>query len=57
MGDSPETSVTDGNGRFHHVANAYCTDQALFPTVGSANPSLTGLTLSRKIAEHIASLE
>jgi choline dehydrogenase-like flavoprotein len=57
MGDSPATSVTDGNGRFHHVANAYCTDQALFPTVGSANPSLTGLTLSRKIAEHIASLE
>jgi choline dehydrogenase-like flavoprotein len=57
MGDSPATSVTDANGRFHHVANAYCTDQALFPTVGSANPSLTGLTLTRKIAEHIASLE
>jgi choline dehydrogenase-like flavoprotein len=57
MGDNPATSVTDTNGRFHHVANAYCIDQALFPTVGSANPALTGLTLTRKIAEHIASLE
>jgi hypothetical protein len=57
MGDDPATSVTDSNGRFHHVANAYCVDQALFPSVGSANPTLTGLTLTRKIAEHIASLE
>ena len=55
MGDDPETSVTDANGRFHHVANAYCVDQSLFPTLGSANPVLTGLTLTRKIAEHIAS--
>jgi choline dehydrogenase-like flavoprotein len=46
MGDDPATSVTDTNGRFHHVANAYCIDQALFPTVGSANPALTGLTLT-----------
>jgi len=57
MGDDPATSVTNTNGRFHHVANAYCVDQALFPFVGSANPTLTGLTLTRKIAEHIANLE
>ncbi|MGA8659344.1 MAG: GMC oxidoreductase [Chthoniobacterales bacterium] len=57
MGDNPATSVTDNNGRFHHVANAYCIDQALFPTVGSVNPALTGLTLTRKIAEHIATLK
>ena len=55
MGEDPATSVTDTNGRFHHVANAYCIDQALFPTAGSANPALTGLTLTRKIAEHLAS--
>jgi choline dehydrogenase-like flavoprotein len=54
MGEDPAKSITDTNGRFHHVANAYCVDQALFPTVGSANPVLTGLTLTRKIAEHIA---
>jgi choline dehydrogenase-like flavoprotein len=53
MGDDPATSVTDANGRFHHVSNAYCIDQSLFPTVGSVNPTLTGLTLTRKVAEAI----
>jgi len=53
MGTDPEKSVTDTNGRFHHVTNAYCVDQALFPTSGSANPVLTGIALSRKIAESV----
>ncbi|WP_009632399.1 family 16 glycoside hydrolase [Synechocystis sp. PCC 7509] len=53
MGDDPETSVTDANGRFHHVANAYCVDQALFTTAGSANPVPTGLGLARKVARSI----
>lgn len=53
MGDDPERSVTDANGRFHHVSNAYCADQALFPTAGSANPVPTGLALARKIASGI----
>jgi hypothetical protein len=57
MGDDPATSVADTNGRFHNVANAYCIDQALFPTAGSVNPALTGLTLTRKIAKHIAALK
>ena len=42
MGTNPATSVTDTNGRFHHVVNAFCADQALFVTVGSVNPTLTG---------------
>ncbi len=50
MGTNPATSVTDTNGRFHNVSNAFCTDQSLFVTVGSVNPSLTGLVLSRKVA-------
>jgi len=53
MGDNAATSVTDANGKFHHVDNAYCSDQSLFPTVGSVNPTLTGLTLTRKVAEAI----
>ncbi|MFB8790064.1 MAG: GMC oxidoreductase [Potamolinea sp.] len=53
MGDSPTNSVTNVNGRFHHINNAYCVDQAVFPTVGSANPVLTGLVLARKTAESI----
>ena len=41
-------------GRFHYVNNAYVADLALFSTVDSANPALTGLTLARKVAEAIA---
>lgn len=55
-GTSASTSVTDSNGRFHHVSNAFCSDQALFPTVGSVNPTLTGLVLSRKVAEAAVAL-
>lgn len=56
MGVDPASSVTDTNGRFHHVNNAFCSDQSLFPTVGSVNPTLTGLVLSRKVAEAVVAL-
>lgn len=55
MGDNPETSITDVNGHFHQVSNLYCCDQSLFPTIGSANPVLTGLTLARKVGDDILS--
>jgi choline dehydrogenase-like flavoprotein len=55
MGSHPASSVTDPLGRFHHIANAYACDQATFPTAGSVNPVLTGLTLARQLAEHLAS--
>jgi len=48
------SSVTDENGRFHHINNAYAADLSLFPTVGSANPVLSGLTIARKVASAIA---
>lgn len=53
LGDNPDLSVTDVCGQFHHMSNAACVDQALFPTVGSANPVLTGLCLSRKFSENL----
>jgi GMC oxidoreductase len=56
MGTNPATSVTDANGRFHNVANAFCADQSLFVTVGSVNPTLTGLVLARKVAEAAVAL-
>lgn len=52
-GVDPDKSVTDENGRFHHVMNVAVADQSLFPTVGSANPVLTGLTLARKVADSL----
>jgi len=56
MGTNPANSVTDTNGRFHHVSNAFCADQSLFVTVGSVNPTLTGLVLARKVAEAAVAL-
>ncbi|MDJ0648781.1 MAG: DUF1080 domain-containing protein, partial [Xenococcaceae cyanobacterium MO_188.B19] len=53
MGTDYEQSVTDTNGRFHHVYNAYCADQAIFTTAGSANPVPTGLALARKVARSL----
>jgi hypothetical protein len=55
LGEDPDGSVTDVHGRFHHVANAFCVDQSIFPTVGSANPVPTGLALSNMVAGHIVS--
>jgi len=56
MGSSPANSVTNTKGRFHHIANAFCTDQSLFVTVGSVNPTLTGLVLSRRVAQSAVEL-
>jgi choline dehydrogenase-like flavoprotein len=50
---SPGQSVTDSFGKFHHVANAYVAGPALFPVIGSANPSLTATTLARRTADAI----
>ncbi|HKZ82546.1 MAG TPA: family 16 glycoside hydrolase [Anaerolineae bacterium] len=55
MGDDPATSVADADGRFHHVANAYAAGPALFPTIGSPNPMLTGVALARRTADRLLS--
>ncbi|MCI0377051.1 MAG: DUF1080 domain-containing protein [Gemmataceae bacterium] len=54
LGDNATTSVTDANARFHHVANAFVAGPAVFPTVGSPNPMLTGTALARRLGDHLA---
>ncbi|HLB88034.1 MAG TPA: family 16 glycoside hydrolase [Terriglobales bacterium] len=54
MGADPNTSVTNLDGRFHHISNAYVGGPALFPTLGSANPALTGLALARRTVLAVA---
>lgn len=54
LGRDPKESVTDVNGKFHHISNCYVVGPAVFPTMGSANPTLTALALARKTALHIA---
>ena len=48
-------SITNSDGRFHNISNAYVAGPALFPTIGSANPSLTALSLARRTATAIVS--
>jgi choline dehydrogenase-like flavoprotein len=52
---APGASITDTNGKFHGKANAYVAGPALFPSLGSANPSLTALSLARRTANEIIS--
>ena len=53
MGNDPARSVTTPDGRFHAVENAYVIGPALFPTIGSSNPMLTGIALARRMAATI----
>ena len=46
----PGQSITNTSGKFHGISNAYVAGPALFPTLGSANPSLTALSLARRTA-------
>lgn len=53
MGENPSLSVTSPSGQFHHVANAYAVGPAVFPTIGSPNPMLTGMAMSRRLADRL----
>jgi len=50
----PARGVTDGNARVHGMANLYVAGSSLFPTSGWANPTLTILALSFRLADHLA---
>jgi choline dehydrogenase-like flavoprotein len=53
MGDDPNKSVTDANCRFYNISNSYVVGPALFPTIGSPNPMLTGIALVRRLGDHL----
>jgi hypothetical protein len=53
IGTDPNDSVTNIDCRFHHVANAYVASPALFPTIGSPNPMLTGIAFARRLARQL----
>ena len=44
------SSITDTNAKFHGKDNVYLAAPALFTSLGSANPSLTALSLARRTA-------
>src|SRR5262249_10241087 len=41
------------NCRLHNVTNAYIAGPALFPSIGSPNPMLTGVALVRRLGAHL----
>jgi choline dehydrogenase-like flavoprotein len=53
MGAGPRTSVVNADGRLHDVANLYLASAATFPTSSQANPTLTLIALSLRLAEHL----
>jgi choline dehydrogenase-like flavoprotein len=53
MGTDPATSATNAECRLHHVENGYVAGPALWPTIGSPNPMLTGVALARRLGDHI----
>jgi choline dehydrogenase-like flavoprotein len=56
MGRDPATSVFNGWGQAHEVANLFCSDGAVMTSAASMNPSLTYMALSARAAHHAADL-
>jgi choline dehydrogenase-like flavoprotein len=55
MGNDPATSVVDGFGRSHDIANLFVCDGSILPTQGSANPGLTIQALAARTADYLIS--
>lgn len=53
MGEKPETSVTDPFGRIWELDNLHAVGPALLPTLGSPNPMLSGVALTRRMADNL----
>jgi len=54
MGVSPRKSVVDRHGAVHGVAGLYLAGSSVFPTSGSANPTMTIVALAARLADHLS---
>jgi len=50
MSDDPKQGVVDRNSRVHGMDNLYVAGSSVFPTCGSANPTLTIVALTLRLA-------
>jgi len=57
MGNSIQNSVVNNNLRHHEIENLYVCDASVFPTAGNANPSLTIVALSLRLAKHLQTIQ
>jgi choline dehydrogenase-like flavoprotein len=53
MGDDPKTSVANTQGQSHDHTNLWLAGSSLFPTSGTANPTLTIAALALRTADAI----
>ncbi len=53
MGSDSISSVVDADCRVHGISNLYVNGSATFPTSGQANPTLTVVALSLRMADHL----
>jgi len=55
MGSDPRTSVVNADCQLHSVRNLFVAGSAVFPTSSQANPTLTLIALSLRLADTLAS--
>ncbi|MCB1723941.1 MAG: GMC family oxidoreductase [Gammaproteobacteria bacterium] len=53
MHDDPRQGVVDRNAKVHGVDNLYIAGSSVFPTSGAANPTLTIVALTLRLADHL----
>jgi len=53
MGNDRKTSVVDAQCQSHDHRNLYIAGSSVFPTIGTANPTLTIAALALRMAEHL----
>lgn len=56
MGRDAKSSVVDRNCRSHDHPNLYIAGAGVFPTMGTANPTLTIAALSLRLADHLKTI-
>jgi choline dehydrogenase-like flavoprotein len=53
MHADPRRGVVDPDGRVHGLANLFVAGTSVFPTSGCANPTLTAVALTLRLADHL----
>jgi choline dehydrogenase-like flavoprotein len=53
MHDDPKQGVVDRNGLVHGIDNLFVAGSSVFPTSGAANPTLTIIALTMRLADHL----
>jgi choline dehydrogenase-like flavoprotein len=56
MHRDPAHGVTDVNCRVHGISNLYVAGSSVFPTCGHANPTLTVVALTLRLADHLMTI-